>query len=110
MTAKMEVFMSAYVLSQLTVNDYKKFRECIRHMPETLAKYGGELVVASQNIEVMEGCWDKQMFIALEFPCIENAKNWYESDEYRPYKAVRQEATDSSIVFVDSIFHKSTLR
>ena len=99
--------MSAYVLSQLTVNDYKRFKECIRHVPETLAKYGGKLMMASQNIEVMEGSWDKQMFIALEFPSMENAKNWYESDEYSPYKAIRQEAADSAIVFVDSLLHKN---
>jgi uncharacterized protein (DUF1330 family) len=101
--------MSIYVLSQLTVNDYKKFKECIRHVPETLAKYGGELVVASQNIEVMEGNWDKQMFIVLEFPSMEKAKNWYESDEYSPYKAVRQEATNSSMVFIDDVFYNRPL-
>ncbi len=98
--------MSAYILSQLTVNDYKKFKECIRHVPETLVKYGGKLVVASQNIEVMEGSLDKKMCIVIEFPSMKNAKNWYESDEYRPYKAVRQEATDSSIVFIDNVFKK----
>jgi uncharacterized protein (DUF1330 family) len=37
----------------------------------------------------------------LEFPSVEQAKRWYDSEEYRPLKAMRFKASTSNLILVD---------
>jgi uncharacterized protein (DUF1330 family) len=39
----------------------------------------------------------------LEFPGLEQAKQWYGSEEYRPLKAMRLKASKSNLVLVDGV-------
>ena len=39
----------------------------------------------------------------LEFPTAEAAKQWYESDDYAPAKALRQATSTGDLVMVEGI-------
>jgi uncharacterized protein (DUF1330 family) len=39
----------------------------------------------------------------LEFPSVEQAKRWYDSEEYRPLKAMRFKASKSNLVLVEGV-------
>ena len=39
----------------------------------------------------------------VEFPSLEQAKRWYDSDEYRQIRSLRHENAESQIIFVDGL-------
>ena len=52
-------------------------------------------------METLEGDWQPKRLIVLEFPSVVNAKQFYDSEEYGPLKALRIKATNSKMVLVE---------
>ena len=56
-----------------------------------MAKYGARLVARGGPI-VLEGEWPRERLIIAEFPCMEQAREWWASPEYAEPKALRESA------------------
>ena len=95
--------MAAYVVVDIEVTDPVAFEEYRKAVPATVAKYGGRYVVRGGKCETLEGGWDPQRLVILEFPSTEAVKRWYWSDEYKPLLAVRLKASKGSLVLVDGV-------
>ena len=67
-----------------------------------IAEYGGKVLVRNPNPEVREGS-DSGVAIVIEFESIENAQNFYESNEYTATKAVRELAADTDLILVEGM-------
>ena len=68
-----------------------------------VAKYGGKYLTRGGEMEMLEGNWTPKRLVVLEFPSFQRAKEFYESDEYRPVKEIRINATNSNMVLVDGV-------
>jgi uncharacterized protein (DUF1330 family) len=93
----------AYIIADVTVTDPAAMEEYRKHVPATLAKYGGRFVVRGGAHQVLEGDWKPNRLVVLEFPSLEQAKRWYDSEEYREPKAMRLRAGRANLVIVDGI-------
>src|SRR5262249_58010085 len=67
-------------------------------------KEGGRFIVRGGKFETLEGQWHPKRLVVLEFPSVEQAKRWYDSEEYRPLKAMRFKASKSNLVLVEGGF------
>lgn len=67
---------------------------------DTVAQYEGRYLVLGGPVEVIEGDWQPAIPVIIEFPSLEKAREWYDSDVYRPVKALRLAATDSQAVLL----------
>jgi uncharacterized protein (DUF1330 family) len=52
---------------------------------------------------VLEGEWDPQRLVILEFESMERFNEWYNSPEYAPLKQVRGEAAVSDFVVIEGL-------
>ena len=95
--------MPAYIIADVTVTDPAAMEEYRKLVPATLAKYGGRFVVRGGAHQTVEGDWKPNRLVVLEFPSLEQAKRWYDSDEYREPKAMRLRAGRTNLVMVDGI-------
>jgi uncharacterized protein (DUF1330 family) len=95
--------MSAYVIADVTVTDPKEMDAYRKHVPGTLAKYGGRFVVRGGALQAVEGDWKPNRLVVIEFPSMEQAKRWYNSEEYREPKAMRLRAGRTNLVFVEGV-------
>ena len=95
--------MSAYFIVDIDIRDAAGLEEYRKQIPATLTKYGGRFIVRGGRFERVEGNWLPKRLVLLEFPSIERAKQWYDSEEYRPLKEMRLKASDSNIVLVDGV-------
>jgi uncharacterized protein (DUF1330 family) len=95
--------MSAYVIADVTVTDPKEMDEYRTHVPGTLAKYGGRFVVRGGAHQAVEGDWKPNRLVVIEFPSMQQAKRWYDSEEYREPKAMRLRAGRTNLVFVEGV-------
>jgi uncharacterized protein (DUF1330 family) len=53
--------------------------------------------------EVLEGSWSPSHLVVLEFPTVENAKEWLESPEYREARALRHSTAKTNAVVVQGV-------
>ena len=95
--------MSAYFIVDVDVQDPSGMREYLERVPETLKKYGGRYIVRGGQFEVVEGDWQPARVVMLEFPNMEQARRWYDCEEYKPWKAARLKAAVTNIVLVEGM-------
>jgi uncharacterized protein (DUF1330 family) len=95
--------MSAYIIVDIDIHDGAGLEEYRNQVPATIAKYGGRFIVRGGKFETLEGQWHPKRLVVLEFPSVEQAKRWYDSEEYRPLKAMRFKASKSNLVLVEGV-------
>jgi len=93
--------MAAYVIANLNVHDAATFEEYRKQVPATIAKHGGRYLVRGGRMERVEGSWNPTRLVVLEFPSMEQARRWYDSEEYREPKAIRMKSAVTDAVFVE---------
>jgi uncharacterized protein (DUF1330 family) len=93
--------MAAYVIVDIEVHDpvrYARYREMAT---PTVAAFGGRYLVRGGKVSILEGAWPTSRFVVLEFPTAEQARAWWDSDLYRPAKALRHETATTKMILVE---------
>lgn len=92
--------MVAYVISRVTINDADTMSGYMVDAPDSVLAYGGKYLVRTGEIEALEGEANYDRMVVLEFPTAEQAKKWYNSEDYKDLREVRWRAADAHIVVV----------
>ena len=95
--------MPAYFIVDNEVTDSAGFEEYRKQVPVTVEKYGGRFLVRGGQIQPLEGDWKPTRIVVTEFPSIEQARRWYDSEEYRTLKALRSRSARGSVVLVEGV-------
>lgn len=92
---------AAYFIVEVEVTDQAGFEEYRKQVGATVDRYGGTFIVRGGKTEVLEGDWKPKRVVVLEFPSFDQAKRWYDSEEYREPKAVRMKTARTNLVLVE---------
>src|SRR5205085_2198560 len=95
--------MPAYFIVDNEVTDPAGFEEYRKQVPGTVEKYGGKFLVRGGQMQTLEGDWKPKRIVVTEFPSIEQARRWYDSEEYRALKALRLRTARGSVVLVEGV-------
>lgn len=95
--------MSAFLLCDVVVKDREKLMEYLRLSEHTLEPYGGKFHAQAGEIEVIEGTWDPKVIIIAEFPSMEKAQEWYESEEYSEALRIKSEAIERNMILTKGL-------
>lgn len=91
--------MSAYVTMTVeAVFDPSAMQEYAAAAPGIVHSYDGEFLVAQGTSRTLEGDWRPAAVTIIEFPSPERALEFYGSDDYRPWRELREAAARTSIV------------
>ena len=93
--------MAAYIIAEVDVRDAQGFEEYRKLVPATLVPYGGRFVIRGGKTEVLEGDWNPQRVVVLEFPDFNRARDWWASQEYLEPKKMRQRVSKTNLIVVD---------
>ena len=93
--------MSAYVIVEVQINDPAAYEEYQKLTPAAIAAYDGKFIVRGGKTESLEGDWNPQRIVILEFPTVERAKEWWNSPEYTKAKTIRQSAAKTKMLVVE---------
>ncbi len=86
-----------YLIASLTVPDMEKYMgEYGLPVFPMLLGAGGEVLVGTPMVEILEGQYTSNWTVVVRFPTEAAAKGWYNSPEYRALIPVRQRLTDTS--------------
>jgi uncharacterized protein (DUF1330 family) len=90
--------MPAYVVSRLTIHDRAAFGSYLAEAPRTVARFGGRYLFRGGEVTALEGSWDDERLVILEFETAAAARAWYQSAEYQRLRELRQGAADGVIL------------
>ncbi len=93
--------MTAYVVVDIDVEDATTYTDYIARAPETVTAYGGKYLARAGRTERLEGDWIPKRLVILQFESLERAKEWLNSPEYAPVKALRHKAAQSNMVVIE---------
>jgi len=93
--------MPAYVVIDITVNDPHTYERYKLLAPPSIAAYHGKYLVRGGRTEILEGEWQPSRLVILEFPTLEEAKAWWDSEEYSAAKALRQACTGTEMLLIE---------
>ena len=93
--------MAAYIIVDIEIHDPKSYEEYKKLTPGSLTAYDGKFMVRGGNTETLEGNWQPQRIVVLEFPTIKQAKDWWASTEYAPAKEIRQRSAKTKMILVE---------
>lgn len=95
--------MPAYVIVDNEVTDPAGFEEYRKQVPASVEAYGGRFLVRGGQIQTLEGDWKPTRIVVTEFPTIEHARRWYDSEQYRALKTLRSRSAKGSVVLVEGV-------
>jgi uncharacterized protein (DUF1330 family) len=95
--------MAAYVIANIQITDTDRYPEYASRVPQTIERHGGRYLARGGKVEVLEGEWEPQRLVILEFESMERLREWYDSPEYDPLKQLRGEVADSQLVVVEGL-------
>jgi uncharacterized protein (DUF1330 family) len=92
--------MAAYLVVDIDVHDPDRYEEYKPLAAASVEGHGGKYLVRGGAVEILEGQWQPKRFVVLEFPTVEQAKEWWSSEEYAPAKALRHAAAQTNMILV----------
>jgi uncharacterized protein (DUF1330 family) len=94
--------VAAYVIAQFDVHDVDMYYDYSSKIFATLKGYDGK-ILAANDAEVREGSIPHLRTIVGEFPSLEQARAWYDSDGYQAIIALRKNATTGHLFMVEGL-------
>lgn len=95
--------MAAYFLVDVDISDAAGFEEYRSLVPAVIEKYGGKYIVRGGRFEQVEGEWQPKRLVLLEFLSMEQAKRFYDSEDYHPLKALRFRTAKTNAILVEGV-------
>ncbi len=95
--------MAAYVIVEIETTDPEAMQAYREAAAPTVAAYGGRYIVRGGAVQALEGGWQPGRVVVLEFESAGRARAWWESEEYRDAKALRQRAGHTRMIIADGV-------
>jgi uncharacterized protein (DUF1330 family) len=96
--------MPAYLVVDTDIqnaDEYEKYKALARPIAE---KYGGVYRVRGNAMEVFEtDLWTPTRMVIVEFPDMQSARAFVESEEYAPVKPLRRDNARCTMAILDGI-------
>ena len=95
--------MTAYAVAVIRETRFgPEIKEYLQRIDATLAPYSGRYRVHGGPYHPLEGTWSSDLVI-IEFPSMEQAKAWYDSDAYAAIRPLRTAHTEGDVLLVQGV-------
>lgn len=95
--------MPAYVIVEVAIHDTKEYEAYKKLTPGAIAAYDGKFIVRGGQTITLEGDWNPERVVILEFPTVVRAQEWWHSEIYSRAKEIRQRAAKTKMIIVEGV-------
>lgn len=88
-------------MARVNVQDWDRYREYMRHTPRIIARFGGKFIARGGDMITLEGEPETLRLVLIEFPSLKNAREFYDSPEYKRTKKLREGAGAAQFLAID---------
>ncbi|SRR5258706_12554984 len=92
---------SAYIIANVRVTDPVQYEDYKKFSTIAMQAHGARVRVRGGAVQVLEGDWQPDRVVVLEFPSVEQARRFYDSPEYRRARRAREGAAVMRMVLVE---------
>lgn len=95
--------MSAYMIVRVQISDAARYAEYIKAAPAIVAQFGGRYIARGGECVTLEGPQETARVVIIEFPTLAAAKDFYQSEQYRQTRILREGAATAQFLAVDGV-------
>ena len=95
--------MPGYVVVNSVVTDPEQYASYRELAAQAVERHGGRYLARGGEMGVLEGEWEPERLVILEFDSLEAARGWYESEEYAAARDARAGAATMHMVAVAGV-------
>ena len=92
-----------YAIAQLTITDRARYGRYVDRFMGVMKQFKGRVLVSDEHPQVVEGSWDRDKVVVLEFPDEPAFREWAESPEYREIAKDRHAGSSAVILLVKGV-------
>jgi uncharacterized protein (DUF1330 family) len=93
--------MKCYAIAEMDITDPSWVQEYVERVTPLVEARGGRFLARTLKAEKLEGEREtSQIYLLIEWPSREAAVEFYESEEYRPYREARVAGARNELVLV----------
>lgn len=89
------------LFENVKITDSTKFDTYKKSVSSIVEKFGGKYIVAGKP-KALEGQWNPESLVMIKFPSLEQARKWYNSQDYKTLKAIRHASGEFNAVIMES--------
>lgn len=94
--------MSAYLIVDTKIEDPEAYETYKAQAKPIAEKFGGTYRARGGELEIVEGdLWEPTRMVIIEFPDMEKARAFVNSEEYKPVAAIRHANAKCTVVILD---------
>ena len=95
--------MTAYAVAVIRETRFgDEIKEYLQRIDDTLAPFSGKYRIHGGPYQPLEGAWSGDL-VVIEFPSMERARSWYESDAYKAIRPLRTGHTEGDVFLVEGV-------
>lgn len=95
--------MPAYVIVNTRVSDPTRIQKYRDLAEQSIKQFGGNYLVRGGFLSVLEGSYQPERMVLVEFPTLDRAKAWYASEAYADAKQAREGLAEFEMVLVEGL-------
>src|SRR5262249_29643630 len=92
--------MPAYIIARVDVTDWNQYKRYTDATPAVIERFGGKFIVRGGEVVTLEGQQEKRRIVVIEFPTLERAKEFFNSEEYSKVRKLREGAATGQFVAI----------
>jgi uncharacterized protein (DUF1330 family) len=92
-----------YAIAQLTITDRATYNRYQERFMGVMKQFKGRLLAADEHPQIVEGEWEREKVVLLEFPDEPAFREWAESPEYLEIAKDRKAGSDAVVLLVKGI-------
>jgi uncharacterized protein (DUF1330 family) len=95
--------MTAYAVAVIRETRFgEEIKEYLQRIDATLAPFSGKYRIHGRPYHSLEGSWLGDL-VVIEFPSLEQANGWYDSDDYQAIRSLRTNNTVGDVFLVEGV-------
>jgi uncharacterized protein (DUF1330 family) len=95
--------VTAFVVVDVERTDLERAARYSEMSGPSVERHGGRFLARGGALRVLEGNWQPERLVVIEFTSIDAAQAWYDSDDYREACALREGAGTWRMVVVNGV-------
>lgn len=95
--------MPAYMIARINVTDPEQYKNYIAATPAIIEKFGGKFIARGGETVTLEGEMETRRIAIVEFPALDNVREFYDSAEYKAAMELRDGAAELDILGVAGV-------
>ncbi len=95
--------MAAYLIAEHQITIAAQFEEYRRQVAPMIERFGGRYLTRPNTHEVLDGSWQPNRVVVIEFPDMSTLRAWYRSPEYQSLIELRHGSAIDVLIALEGI-------